>query len=422
MSPVDTMGSASRHWQNRKSGSFLLSSFSYHLQRRKNLNKKQTRKEQRQYSEPTEVLYVAFDLGAPNWKLAFSIGLGQKPRERNVAARDLAALGKEVLKAKQRFGLPESAPVVSCYEAGRDGFWLHRYLASVGVENLVVDSSSIEVNRRKRRAKTDKLDAASLLRLLIRHHSQGEHKVWSVVRPPSPEEEDRRELNRERSALKKEKDRTSSRIRGLLATQGVRLSSAPDLSDKRLDSIRLWDGSGLPDRLKSRLRREWRHLVFLKEQMAELEQERKSELRRGEEPDLEKVEALHKLRGVGPVGSWVLVREFFGWRKFSNRREVGSLAGLTPTPFNSGVSTHEQGISKAGNRRIRAVAIELAWSWIRFQPASSLTRWYIQRFDKGGKRARKVGIVALARRLLIELWRYLETGALPEGARLKAHA
>ncbi len=384
------------------------------------MNKKQTRKEE--YSETTEVLYLAFDLGTPNWKLAFSIGLGQRPRERNAAARDLACLQKEISKAKKRFGLPESAPVVSCYEAGRDGFWLDRYLASVGIENLVVDSSSIEVNRRRRRAKTDKLDAASLLRLLIRHHFHGEHKVWSVVRPPSPEEEDRRELNRERSALKKEKDRTSSRIRGLLATQGIGLSSPLDLSDRRLESIKLWDKSGLPERLKNRLRREWRHLVFLKEQMAALEQERKSEIRRGEEPDLEKVEALHKLRGIGPVGSWVLVRELFGWRKFSNRRQVASLAGLTPTPFNSGVSTHEQGISKAGNRRIRAVAIELAWSWLRFQPDSALTHWYIQRFDKGGKRARKVGIVALARRLLIELWRFLETGALPEGAQLKAHA
>lgn len=384
------------------------------------MNKKQTRKEQ--YSDSSQVLYVAFDLGAPNWRLAFSIGLGQKPRERTVATGDLACLQKEILKAKRRFGLSESAPVVSCYEAGRDGFWLDRYLASVGIENLVVDSSSIEVSRRKRRAKTDKLDAASLLRLLIRHHFNGEQKVWSVVRPPSPEEEDRRQLNRERSALKKEKDRTSNRIKGLLATQGVRLSSPLDLSDRRLKSIRLWDGSGLPERLKNRLRREWQRLMFLKEQMAALEQERKSELRRGEEPDLEKVEALQKLRGIGPVGSFVLVREFFGWRKFRNRREVASLGGLTPTPFNSGVSTHEQGISKAGNRRIRAVAIELAWSWTRFQPDSSLTRWYIQRFDKGGKRARKVGIVALARRLLIELWRFLETGALPEGAQLKAHA
>jgi transposase len=162
--------------------------------------------------------------------------------------------------------------------------------------------------------------------------------------------------------------------------------------------------------------------MFLKEQMAAVEQERKGELRRGEQPDLEKVEVLQKLRGIGPVGSWVLVREMFGWRRFRNRRQVASLAGLTPTPFNSGTSTQEQGISKAGNRRIRAVAIELAWGWVRFQPDSALTRWYIERFERGGKRARKVGIVALARRLLIELWRFLETGVLPEGAQLKAQA
>lgn len=384
------------------------------------MNKKQTRKGQ--YNESTGVLYVAFDLGAPNWKLAFSIGSGQKPRARNVVARDLAGLQKEILRAKKRFGLAEGARVVSCYEAGRDGFWLDRYLASGGIENLVVDSSSIEVPRRRRRAKTDKLDAASLLRLLMRHHLHGEHKVWSLVRPPSREEEDRRQLNRERSALKKEKDRTGSRIRGLLATQGIRLRAPLDLSDRRLESIRLWDGSRLPERLKNRLRRDWKLLMFLKEQMAAVEQERKDELRRGEQPDLEKVEVLQKLRGIGPVGSWVLVREMFGWRRFRNRRQVASLAGLTPTPFNSGTSTQEQGISKAGNRRIRAVAIELAWGWVRFQPDSALTRWYIERFERGGKRARKVGIVALARRLLIELWRFLETGVLPEGAQLKAQA
>ena len=406
--------------ENRKCGSFLLRFFKNFETRRKNLNKKQTRN--KEYSEATQVLYLAFDLGAPNWKLAFSIGSGQKPRQRNVVARDLAGLQKEILKAKKRFGVAEEAAVVSCYEAGRDGFWLDRYLACAGIKNLVVDSSSIEVNRRKRRAKTDKLDAASLLRLLIRHHLHGEHKVWSLVRPPSPEEEDRRQLNRERSTLKKEKERTSSRIRGLLATQGIRLSGPLDLSDRCLESIRLWDGSRLPERLKNRLRREWKHLTFLKEQMAAVEQEGKGELRRGEEPDLEKVEALQKLRGIGPVGSWVLVREMFGWRRLRNRRQVASLAGLTPTPFNSGTSIHEQGISKAGNRRIRAVAIELAWCWVRFQPDSALTRWYIQRFEEGGKRARKVGIVALARRLLIELWRFIETGVVPEGAQLKAQA
>ncbi len=384
------------------------------------MNKKQTRKEE--YIESTSVLYLAFDLGAPNWQLAFSIGLGQKPRGRSVPARDLAGMRKEIAAAKERFDLPESARVVSCYEAGRDGFWLHRYLTSVGIKNLVVDSSSIEVNRRKRRAKTDKLDAASLLRLLIRYDFDGDRKVWSVVRPPSPEEEDRRQLNRERSALKKEKDRTVSRIRGLLATQGIRLNSPLDLSDRRLDSIQLWDGARLPQRLKNRLRREWQHLKFLKEQMTVLEQERRSEFGRGEEPDLDKVEALQKLRGIGEVGSWVLVREFFGWRRFKNRREVASLAGLTPTPFNSGVSTHEQGISKAGSRRIRAIAVELAWSWLRFQPDSTLTHWFMERFENGGRRARKVGIVALARRLLIELWRFLETGAIPDGAQLKAHA
>ncbi len=383
------------------------------------MNKKTTRV--RQYSETQPTLYLALELGGPDWSLAFSIGLGQKARRRTIKAADLAGLKKELAAAKKRFDLPITSRVVSCYEAGRDGFWLHRYLIASGIENLVVDSSSIEVNRRRRRAKTDRLDAESLVRLLLRYDSLGERKVWSVVRVPSPEEEDRRQMHRERFALKKEKDRTNNQIKGLLATQGIRLSSK-DLSEKRLEAVRLWDGSPLPARLKLRLKRELALLVFLKEQMAALEGERKEELSRGEEPDLEKVEALQKLRGLGPTGSWVLVREFFGWRKFNNRKEVASLAGLTSTPFKSGKMEREQGISKAGNRRIRAVAIELAWSWTRFQPRSALTLWFRERFACAGKKARKVGIVALARRLLIELWRYLETGALPQGAELKQAA
>lgn len=381
------------------------------------MNKKTTRT--RQYTETQPTLYLAFDLGGPNWSLAFSIGLGQKARRRTIKAADLNALQKEVAAAKRRFALPVTARVLSCYEAGRDGLWLHRYLIASGIENLVVDSSSIEVNRRRRRAKTDRLDAESLVRLLLRYDFLGEHKVWSVVRVPSLQEEDRRQIHRERSALKKEKDRTNNRIKGLLATHGVRLTSPMKLTEEKLAAIRLWDGSPLPPRMKKRLLREWLHLVFLKQQMAALERERREELRREEDPDLEKVKALHKLRGIGPVGSWVLVREFFGWRKFNNRKEVGSLAGLVSTPFNSGGVEREQGISKAGNRRIRAIAIELAWSWLRFQPNSALSLWFTERFANAGKRARKVGIVALARRLLIELWRFLETGALPEGAELR---
>ena len=365
------------------------------------------------------ILFLAFELGTSDWKLAFSIGLGQKPRKRTMDAGNLERLQSEIAAAKKRFRLAETTPVLSCYEAGRDGFWLHRYLVQSGIENLVVDSSSIEVNRRKRRAKSDGLDADSLLRLLIRYDS-GERKVWSVVQAPSPEEEDRRQLHRELRTLKKEKTRTTNRIKGLLAGQGIRLKAPLDISDERLDGMRLWDGSGLRPGLKSRLKREWEQVLFLKRQIAVLQAERRCALRKSEEPDMEKIRQLSMLRGIGENGSWVFVREFFGWRKFHNRREVGSLAGLTPTPYQSGRTMREQGVSKAGNRHVRGGAIELAWCWVRWQPESKLTRWFEARFAKAGSRGRKVGIVAVARRLLIDLWRFLETGVLPEGAKLKA--
>ena len=256
--------------------------------------------------------------------------------------------------------------------------------------------------------------------MLIRYH-YGEHKVWSVVRVPSPEEEDRRQLHRELRTLKEERTRTTNRIKGLLASQGIRLEFQ-ELTEERLNRIRLWDGSSLLSGLKGRLKREREQMAFLKQQIRALERERRVEGQKGESTDWDKIRQLGLLRGIGINGSWVLTREFFGWRKFKNRREVGSLAGLTPTPYHSGESKYEQGISQAGNRHIRAIAIELAWSWHRFQPTSKLTQWFEERFAGAGKRARKVGIVALARRLLIDLWRFLETGVIPEGAQLKRGA
>ena len=322
---------------------------------------------------------------------------------------------------KKRFHLSENVRVVSCYEAGRDGFWLDRYLRSTGIENLVVDSSSIEVNRRKRRAKSDRLDVESLLRMLIRH-DLGDPKIWSIVQVPSAEEEDRRQGHRELGSLRKERTRTICRIKGLLVSQGIRLGTRFDLSDERLKGIRLWNGAALGDGLKRRLRREWQHLDLIKKQMAEVEGEHRKETRDKQQPDVERIEQLQTLRGIGAIGSWVLVREFFGWREFKNGKEVGSLAGFCPSPYDSGDTKIEQGISKAGNKRIRAVCVELAWSWLRHQPNSKLTMWFEKRFALGGKRARKIGIVAVARRLLIELWRYLKTGAIPEGAQLKTAA
>ena len=374
-----------------------------------------------EYSENRQALFLAFDLGESKWELGFTIGLGQKPRRRTIEGGDREALQEEIAAAKKRFGLPEDTRVKSCYEAGRDGFWLHRYLVSVGIDNIVVDSSSIEVNRRKRRAKTDSLDVGTLLSMLVRFYL-GDGKIWSVVRVPSVEEEDRRQLHRELRTLKKERTRTTNRIKGLLASQGIRVEGRLDLGDKRLDEMRLWDGQPLPAALKGRLEREWQHVLFLKKQIADLEAIRKSLLKGGKEPDIEKIQQLNKLQGIGIESSWVIVRELFGWRQFRNRRQVGSLIGLTPSPFNSGKTVREQGISKAGITHVRAVSIELSWSWIRHQPKSKLTRWYVERFADGGPRARKVGIVALARRLMIDLWRFLEYGVVPEGAELKAQA
>ena len=377
---------------------------------------------QQQFNEKSSVLYLSFELSSKKWKLGFSIGLGQKTRIRTMDAGVLTTLKAEIELARKRFKLPEKYRLLSCYEAGRDGFWLHRYLAMQGITNLIVDSASIDVNRRKRRAKADKLDADTLARMLIRY-DYGEHRIWSVVRVPSVEEEDRRQLNRELATMEKEKTRTNNRIRGLLATQGIRIKGKLDLSDSQLGRIRMWDGRPLAPGLKDRIRREWERLVFLTEQILALTGERQKVLHKEDStevaPDIEKIQQLQKLKAIGPVGSWVLVREFFGWRHFKNRRQVGSLAGLTPTPYQSGDTNADQGISKAGIVPVRQIAIELAWGWLRYQPGSKLTRWYDERFAKAGKKARKVGIVAVARRLLVELWRYLETGVIPEGAELK---
>ena len=365
----------------------------------------------------TQNLYLAIELSDKKWKLGFTVGFGQSPRLRDVEAQELAGLAKEVWQAKERFGLPKNAPVSSCYEAGRDGFWLHRALLAQGVNNLVVDSASIEVNRRKRRVKTDRMDVGKLLTMLMRYH-QGEKKVWSIVHVPSREDEDQRQLHRELMALKAEQTHHTNRIEGLLTSQGVRLSHKKEFLSN-LETVRLWDGSLLSSGLQTRLKREYERSQLVKQQINKLELEREAAVRTSTAPAVEQVRQLLKLKGIGMNSAWVYVMEFFAWRGFRNRREVGSLAGLTPTPYQSGDSAREQGISKAGNRRIRAMAIEIAWSWLRYQPDSQLSRWYHERFGKGNSRVHRIGIVALARRLLVELWQYLETGAIPDGASLK---
>jgi transposase len=311
------------------------------------------------------------------------------------------------------------ARVVSCFEAGRDGFWLHRWLVSQGIDNQVVDSSSIEVNRRKRRRKTDRLDLGSLLRLLARWLA-GEQDVWSVVNVAPPEAEDRRHLHRELEVLIDERTERTNRIPGLLATQRVRMKLTGDLPHG-LEDVRLWDGSPLPPELRGRLEREWLRRESVIEEIRVLEAEQRARVRAAsDDPALEQVRALAKLRGIAIKSSWVFVMEFFSWREFKNDKQVGSLAGLAPTPYISAEDAKSPGIEKAGNTRVRKTATEIAWSWIRYQPESEITRWFERRFADAGKRARRRGIVAVARKLLVALRRCLDYGEVPKGATLKS--
>jgi transposase len=366
-----------------------------------------------------EVLHLSFELGRKEWKLAFAVERSQKPRIRTVAAGDLPAVQQEIVAARQRFKLAEDTRVVSCYEAGRDGFWLHRFLLSIGVDNVVVDSSSIEVNRRARQAKTDGLDVQKLLSLLLRYHD-GESRVWRVVRVPSVEQEDGRHLPRGWEVLKKERTLHRNRIQALLISLGVRLALKADFAE-RLESLTLWDGGPLPVELKLRLKQEWERLELVERQIRELKKQREEKVAEGGSVAMRLIGQLLLLRAIGMTSAWLFVQEFFAWRQFRNRREVGSLAGLTPMPYRSGESVNrDQGISKAGNVRVRTMAIEIAWAWLRYQPQSQLSLWFKQRYGPGSRRSRRVGIVAMARQLLVALWRYLETGVLPQGAVLKS--
>jgi transposase len=364
------------------------------------------------------VMHLAFELGATEWKLGFTTGLGRAPRERVIRAGDVEAVEREIGAAKRRFGVAAEVRVVSCYEAGREGFWLHRWLKTKGIENQVIDSSSIEVNRRRRRRKTDKLDLKSLLRLLARWVG-GEAEVWRVVRVPSVEAEDRRHLHRELEVLVDERTERSNRIRGLLATQGVRLDFGGEFT-KQLHEVRLWDGTRLGPRLRDRLEREWLRRESVVEEIRFLEAEQRALVRDGvDDPALEQVRGLMKLRGIAIKSAWVFVMEFFSWRRFNNDKEVGALAGLAPAPYISGEEERSLGIEKAGNERVRTMATEIAWGWLRYQPESEIARWFERRFGNAGKRARRRGIVAVARKILVALRRYLEFGEIPKGACLK---
>lgn len=361
------------------------------------------------------VLYMVLELSHKRWKLGFSDGA--RHRQVSIEAGDWLALDAQMRQAKAKLNLAADARVVSCYEAGRDGFWIHRALRAQGIENVVVDSSSIEVNRRKRRAKTDRLDAKSLLGLLQRHWGK-ERGVLRVLRVPTLEEEDRRRLHRERERLLKERGAHSARIKSLLVTQGVRLTLRRDFLGA-LQRVTSAAGHALGADLQAELAREYARYQLVDEQIKALEAEQSRRAEQNNSEALNKINRLLLLKGVGRQSSWALVMEFFAWRAFKNRRELGACAGLTPTPYSSGDRHREQGISKAGNRRIRSLMVELSWLWLRYQRKSALSQWYGERFAQGGARMRRIGIVAMARKLLIALWRYVSEGLIPAGAVLK---
>jgi len=309
--------------------------------------------------------------------------------------------------------LPAATRVVSCYEAGRDGFWIHRALLGMGVANRVVDSASIEVNRRARRAKTDRLDALKLVRMLVRVCA-GERGVWSEVRVPTVAEEAARQVSRERTALTQDQTRLVNQMRGWLATWGASLPAGR--RDGWWTRVRDWAGAALPAEVQARLARADARLHGIEAQIAELEATQQAAVTAAAPASA--LRQLVQLKGVATTSASIVLDEGLLWRAFRNRRQIGGLLGFAPTPYDSGESQREQGISRAGNARLQAVSIQLAWNWVRWQPQSALTQWYQAHFGKG-KRARRIGIVAVARKLVIALWRYVTQGVVPTGAIVK---
>jgi transposase len=369
-------------------------------------------------------VFVAIELSGKEWLTAVQSPRQDRPGRHKLAAADARGLWAVIERersALQRAGWRE-VRVVTCYEAGRDGFWLHRFLVSQGAASFVVDPGSMLVNRRARRAKSDGLDVESLLRLVIRHDA-GDYSLGRMVVVPSIAEEDARRPGRERQRLLSERTAHNNRVQALLATHGA-YGYRPLRRDRwvRLAALRRADGEPLPAQLQEEIARELDRLEFVEGQIAAVEKQRAAALTAAPADDdaVRQVQALRRLRGFGPEFSNMLVREVY-YRQFANRRKVASYVGLTSSPFRSGGTEHEQGIAKAGNKRARSTAIELAWLWLVHQPDSALSRWFHARL--GGSRSsrlKRILIVALARKLVVALWRYLTAGLLPEGARLKS--
>ena len=368
-----------------------------------------------------DTLFASLELSKSKWLLTVNSPGGEKFSKHHVEGGDggslLGLVTRLRTKAEQRCGRP--VRVMAIQEAGLDGFWLHRLLVDNGVESYVVDPASIAVDRRHRRVKTDSVDGETLLRTLMAF-ARGERRVCSMVRAPSPEEEDRRRLTRERGTLLKERIQHTNRIKGLLHGQGVR-DYDPLARDRiaRLDALRTGDGRPLPQMLKAEIRRELERIEMVTAQLAIVERARDAQLRTQAEGGENPAAMLLEIKGIGAeFASLVWLEALF--RNFANRRQVAAYAGLAPSPWRSGVIDRDQGISKAGNRRLRRTMIELAWFWLRHQPNSALSRWFQERVGAGRGRIRRIAIVALARKLLVALWRYVAQGIVPKGAVLKA--
>ena len=368
-------------------------------------------------------VYVVFELSKAHWRLGVMIPGSRKMSRFSVPGGDseaLSALFAKIRSKAERLGKP--VRILSCYEAGLDAHWLHRWLTMHGVISHVVNPSSIEVSRQARRAKTDRIDLEKLMRSFLAY-LRGEPRVCSMLHVPSVEEEDRKRLNRERGRLLTERTAHTNRIKGLLFGQGIR-DVLPLKADfiASLETLRTGDGRPLPPALKEELVREHERLRLVQKHITTVEAKSRQELRAAAPGSAAaKINQLIGLKGIDVIGGQKLVDEVF-YRSFDNRRQVGSYFGLTGTPYDSGESRREQGISKAGNHRARAMAIELAWLWLRYQPDSELSRWFHKRVGDQKGRIRRITIVAMTRKLMVALWKFLTTGLGPAGAVLQAKA
>jgi transposase len=367
-------------------------------------------------------IFVSLELSRSKWLVtSLAPGAGEKMSKHAVTASNLAELFERFsqLKVKTRARTGREFPIITIQEAGLDGFWIHRVLEREGIESHVVDAASILASRRRRRAKTDKIDGETLVRTLMAH-LRGDPRVCSMVRAPTPEDEDRRRICRERKTLVAERIQHVNRIKGLLFAQGI-ADYAPLRRDRRqrLQELETGDGRALPVHLKAQISRELDRLDLVLAQLAAIEAQRDALIEaQASEPPVP-ASMLSRLRGIGPEFASVLWCEGL-YRDFQNRRQLASYAGLAPTPWKSGSIDHEQGVSKAGNPRLRTALIQLAWLWLRHQPKSALSMWFFERIAQNGGRRRTAMIVALARKLLVALWRYAVAGVVIEGDVMKA--